>query len=88
MKFRLIKNNNLNKENFFAYQHVTLFKPNLKELKEGLNLNFNISSNKTDFEKAVHSLENKLNNKISFITLSEHGVFIKNESKKHYAKAP
>jgi rfaE bifunctional protein kinase chain/domain len=75
------------KENFFAYQHVTLFKPNLKELKEGLNLNFNISSNKTDFEKAVHSLENKLNNKISFITLSEHGVFIKNESKKHYAKA-
>ena len=55
------------KENFFAYQHVTLFKPNLKELKEGLNLNFNISSNKTDFEKAVHSLENKLNNKISFM---------------------
>lgn len=75
------------KENFFAYRNVTLFKPNLKELKEGMNVNFNISNDKNDFEKAVNSLENKLNNQISFITLSEHGVFIKNAVKKHYAKA-
>lgn len=75
------------KENFFAYRNVTLFKPNLKELKEGMNVNFNISSDKIEFEKAVNSLENKLNNQISFITLSEHGVFIKNSTNKHYAKA-
>lgn len=75
------------KENFFAYRNVTLFKPNLKELKEGMNVNFNISSNKIDFEMAVDSLEQKLNNEISFITLSEHGVFIKNSRNKHYAKA-
>lgn len=75
------------KENFFAYRNVTLFKPNLKELKEGMNVNFNISSDKIEFEKAVNSLENKLNNQISFITLSEHGVFIKNSANKHYAKA-
>jgi rfaE bifunctional protein kinase chain/domain len=75
------------KENFFAYRNVTLFKPNLKELKEGMNVNFNISSNKIDFEMAVDSLEQKLNNEISFITLSEHGVFIKNSTNKHYAKA-
>ncbi|MFM7668782.1 MAG: bifunctional heptose 7-phosphate kinase/heptose 1-phosphate adenyltransferase [Bacteroidota bacterium] len=75
------------KENFFAYRNVTLFKPNLKELKEGMNVNFNISSNKSDFELAVISLEVKLNNEISFITLSEHGVFIKNSTNKHYAKA-
>jgi rfaE bifunctional protein kinase chain/domain len=75
------------KENFFAYRNVTLFKPNLKELKEGLNVDFNISENKLNFEQAVNSLENKLNNEISFITLSEHGVFIKNSRNKHYAKA-
>jgi rfaE bifunctional protein kinase chain/domain len=75
------------KENFFAYRNVTLFKPNLKELKEGMNINFNISTNKTDFEEAVISLESKINNEISFITLSEHGVFIKNSTNKHYAKA-
>jgi rfaE bifunctional protein kinase chain/domain len=75
------------KENFFAYRNVTLFKPNLKELKEGMNVNFNISSNKIDFEMAVDLLEQKLNNEISFITLSEHGVFIKNSRNKHYAKA-
>lgn len=75
------------KENFFAYRNVTLFKPNLKELKEGMNVNFNISSNKSDFELAVNSLEDMLNNEISFITLSEHGVFIKKSTNKHYAKA-
>lgn len=75
------------KENFFAYRNVTLFKPNLKELKEGMNVNFNISNNLSDFELAVNSLESKLNNEISFITLSEHGVFIKKSTNKHYAKA-
>ncbi len=75
------------KENFFTYKNVTLFKPNLKELKEGLNVSFNISSGKQDFENAVGLLESKLNNSISFITLSEHGVFIQNKNEKHYAKA-
>lgn len=75
------------KENFFAYKDVTLFKPNLKELKEGLNVQFNFIKNQDEFESAVTLLENKLNNSISFITLSEHGVFIKNSDKKHYAKA-
>lgn len=75
------------KVNFLAYRNVTLFKPNLKELKEGLNVDFNISNTKFEFEQAVNNLESKLNNEISFITLSEHGVFIKNSSKKHYVKA-
>lgn len=75
------------KENFLAYRNVTLFKPNLKELKEGLNVDFNISDTQLEFEQAVITLESKLNNEISFITLSEHGVFIKNSTKKHYAKA-
>ena len=74
------------KDNFFAYEGVTLFKPNLKELKEGLNVSFSIQD-KPAFEEAVKQLEGKLNNKFTFITLSEHGVFIKSSTEKHYIPA-
>lgn len=74
------------KTNFLAYKGVTLFKPNLKELKEGLGVNFSIE-NKSDFENAVLQLEQILQNEITFITLSEHGVFIKNEADKFYIPA-
>jgi rfaE bifunctional protein kinase chain/domain len=75
------------KDNFFAYRNVTLFKPNLKELKEGLGVNFSFLANKNEFESAVNELEKQLNNSISFVTLSEHGVFIKKDNAKHYAAA-
>jgi len=75
------------KDNFFSYQNVTLFKPNLKELKEGLNVDFDLVGNKEGFEKAISLLEEKMNNKISFVTLSEHGVFIKSELQKSYIPA-
>ncbi len=74
------------KTNFFAYNGVTLFKPNLKELKEGLNVNFSMID-KAAFENAVDELRLKLNHKITFITLSEHGVFIKNEIRKKLVPA-
>lgn len=75
------------KENFFEYRNVTLFKPNLKELKEGLNVSFDIAEDKASFENAVSRLEDKLNNAISFVTLSEHGVFIKDSMQSHYIPA-
>ncbi len=62
------------KKNFFSYVGVDIFKPNLKEVKEGLN----ISLDKINLEsmQAVHqSLQQVLNHQISFITLSEKGVF-------------
>lgn len=74
------------KDNFLAYKNVTLFKPNLKELKEGLGVTFDFH-NKTLFEAAVNELEHKLNNEITFVTLSEHGVFIKSKSEKYYIPA-
>lgn len=64
------------KDNFLEYRNVTLFKPNLKELKEGLNVEFDFANGNTDFESAIFDLERNLNNDISFVTLSEHGVFI------------
>ena len=75
------------KENFLSYKGVSLFKPNLKELKEGLNINFDFNSNKELFEKGIEVLEEKLQNEISFVTLSEHGVFIKNQTEKYYVPA-
>lgn len=75
------------KDNFFSYENVTLFKPNLKELKEGLNLEFNFENGKKGFEDAIAQLESKMNNKISFVTLSEHGVYIKSEEGQSYLPA-
>lgn len=75
------------KENFFSYKNVTLFKPNLKELKEGLDVRFSYPADKKSFEDAVIELESRLDNKISFVTLSEHGVFIKNDNSKSYFPA-
>ena len=61
------------KRNFLCYENTTLFKPNLKELREGLKLDFDID-NTSEFEAAVEQL--KLNLKGALITLSERGVYI------------
>lgn len=75
------------KDNFFEYKNVTLFKPNLKELKEGLNVEFNFADDKNAFEDAIQQMEDILNNKLSFVTLSEHGVFIKENLSQNYIPA-
>ncbi len=65
------------RENFLAYKNVSLFKPNLKELKEGLDLEFEFSNeSKESFLKAISVLKNEINPKYTFITLSEYGVYI------------
>ena len=75
------------KDNFFEYKNVTLFKPNLKELKEGVGVKSLDVTNKVAFESAVQKMEAKLNNDITLVTLSEHGVFIKREDDKKYIPA-
>ncbi len=74
------------KENFFTYRGVTLFKPNFKELKEGLKLDI-INGDRGGLEAAVEQMEALLNNKISLITLSEQGVFIKADGSLHHLPA-
>ena len=62
------------RKNFFSYQGVTIFKPNLKEVKEGLNLL--LEDVRLPVLQTIHEqLEKKLQHHISFITLSEKGVF-------------
>jgi rfaE bifunctional protein kinase chain/domain len=62
------------KKNFLSYQHCTLFKPNLKELKEGLDLHFDYSKEPNALNLALVKLQQYLVNQLSFVTLSEHGV--------------
>lgn len=75
------------KDNFFAYKGVTLFKPNLKELKEGTGVDINWSATPSRFNDAITILESQLGNEISFVTLSEHGVFIKKGTSDFHCKA-
>ena len=67
------------KKNFANYKNATLFKPNLKELKEGLNIEID-PSNVKEVEAAIDQLNSSQHNKINFITLSEYGVLIKDNS--------
>lgn len=74
------------KDNFLAYKGVTLFKPNLKELKEGIGIDCSYQQ-KDLFNQAVAQLEKELNNEITFVTLSEYGVFIKNDERNYHTPA-
>lgn len=74
------------KRNFSDYKNATLFKPNLKELKEGLNIEIDPSNSK-EVEAAIDQLNNRQHNKINFITLSEHGVLIKDKNGKKQISA-
>jgi rfaE bifunctional protein kinase chain/domain len=62
------------RKNFFSYKNVTLFKPNLKEVQEALNI-ITDTSNEESLTKVHDELKQQLAHEISFITLSEKGVF-------------
>ncbi len=62
------------KRNFRHYLNVTLFKPNLKEIKEGLNISVS-GTNNPSLEQADRELRKLLNHEKTLLTLSENGVF-------------
>lgn len=63
------------KKNFSHYKNVTLFKPNFKEFKEGINLTITNSDRKELLETGSKILHQK-GIEIVFVTLSESGIFI------------
>lgn len=68
------------RKNFFEYKGVDIFKPNLKEVKEALNMLF--TDVDLDLLQNIHTeLHNLLQHQISFITLSEKGVFYQQQHK-------
>ncbi|MEO6686648.1 MAG: bifunctional ADP-heptose synthase [Dyadobacter sp.] len=70
------------KRNFLSYNNVTLFKPNLKELREGLKVDFNVD-NPAELQATVQQLKETLNAKGALITLSERGVIIDFQEEVH-----
>ena len=67
------------RKNFFAYEGVGIFKPNLKEVKDGLNMMPETIS--LSVLKDMHLLlQEKLKQQVSLITLSEKGVFYQQEN--------
>jgi D-glycero-beta-D-manno-heptose-7-phosphate kinase len=74
------------KRNFHNFKNVTLFKPNFKELVEGLKLEIK----KSDIEgihKASQRLQKEQNIKYVMTTLSELGVYISNNGSYHQLPA-
>ncbi len=70
------------KNNFFSYSGCTLFKPNLKELKEGLQIEFELD----ELNNAIEQLHHRINPKFTFVTLSEYGVQLF-DGKNHFHQA-
>lgn len=75
----LLQNNNIKiavdpkKTNFTAFKNVDLFKPNLKEISEALNIEID-PTDKTSLQNACNTLKEEINCRASLITLSENGV--------------
>lgn len=69
------------KNNFLAYKEVTIFKPNLKEVREGLHMPIDTVDEQS--LTAVHeALFATLQHRTTFITLSEKGVYYNDGTKK------
>lgn len=73
------------KRNFHSYKGVHLFKPNLKELEDGLKTVID-PSKAEQVESAINKLKIQLGAKAVMLTLSEKGVFI--SSKKGQCHIP
>jgi rfaE bifunctional protein kinase chain/domain len=74
------------KRNFMHYHGVSLFKPNLKEMKEGLKIELN-SEDIQELIEAVKILKEKLSLEGALLTLSERGVYIDSNKEQHHLPA-
>lgn len=66
------------RKNFFSYAEADIFKPNLKEVKEALNMIFDELSPQL-LHRMHGEMKSMLRHSISFITLSEKGVYFEHE---------
>jgi rfaE bifunctional protein kinase chain/domain len=66
------------KRNFLHYKGVTLFKPNVKEMREGLKIELD-PRDMGSIRSAVQQLKDRLTVEGVMLTMSEHGVYIDHE---------
>ncbi|HEX8548267.1 MAG TPA: bifunctional ADP-heptose synthase [Cytophagaceae bacterium] len=74
------------KRNFLSYKNATLFKPNKKELKEGLKLDGSLSKIE-EIERAVLKLQDEIQAQSILITLSENGIYLHNKNNGYHLPA-
>lgn len=67
------------RKNFFDYKGVDIFKPNLKEVRDALNL-LATDADQAALQNIHRELHRRLQHQISFITLSERGVFYEDKT--------
>jgi rfaE bifunctional protein kinase chain/domain len=67
------------RKNFLHYKHADIFKPNLKEVREALNI-MPAQIDLASLQQMHTALKAHLHHAISFITLSEKGVFFQTEN--------
>ena len=76
---KIANNNNIpsivdpKKDNFFNYKNCTIFKPNLAEIKIGMNINDELRNLK-DLNKVTTKLRLQLNSDAVLLTLSSRGI--------------
>ncbi len=70
---------------FLTYKEVTLFKPNLKELGEGLGTTID-GGDQDAVKAAIDDLEGRIKSEYLFVTMSEHGVLMRHKNE-YYSSA-
>jgi bifunctional ADP-heptose synthase (sugar kinase/adenylyltransferase) len=70
------------RRNFHFYHHTTLFKPNLRELRDGFGLELSKPLSIDKLNEAAEIIFEKMNVRIAFFTLSDEGVYINNRKEK------
>ncbi len=74
------------KRNFLAYAHSTLFKPNLKELCEGVHIEAR-GEDIASVRAGIDALYELMPFESAMVTLSEHGVYITNREEHYHIAA-
>jgi rfaE bifunctional protein kinase chain/domain len=75
-------------KNFNAYKGVTLFKPNLKELREGLKIDIDLNEDYiNELQRAVSSFRVKQKFETALVTLADKGIITNSRSMKEHIEA-
>jgi len=72
--------------NFLNYRQVSLFKPNLKELCDGLKVDIQIHDQEKIIEE-VARLRSQMSFDLALVTLSEHGILLQDSKDNHVVSA-
>jgi len=74
------------KKNFNHYRNVTLLKPNMKELREGMKIELD-KGNINDISQAIKQLAEENQIETVLVTLSEKGAYVYNKKESQYLPA-